>query len=193
MKNRKEALDKACREFEADLVLYYYGDCPDAERSRVEAHVSTCDRCERFLEDLRRLLPQMAQPMEFPQTFWDRYYSEMVEKLTIQRERTPWWQSLFAPVRAWAVPAFGTAVVVVLGVTLALTNAKWDFLGRANQDTIPQEILVDASKLDFFKSLDLIEHLRDLEALDGAKGEPQGHQRTSNRIFESVQKRTHHV
>jgi predicted anti-sigma-YlaC factor YlaD len=171
-------LDKACEEFEADLVLYYYGDCPEAERDRVETHVKTCDRCDRFLGDLRKLLPQMAQPIEFPQTFWDRYYHEMVEKLAIQRERTPWWRSLFAPVQMWAMPALGTAVVVVLAVTLALSNRKADLLHRANQEAIPQEILVDASKLDFFKSLDLIEHLRDLEALDGAKGEPQGHQRT---------------
>ncbi len=173
METRKDVLDTACREFEADLVLYYYGDCPDAERNRVESHINICVRCGRFLDDLRKLLPQMAKPKQLPQAFWDRYYNEMVEKLAIQRELTSWWRSLFAPVRMWAVPAFGTAVVVVLGITLAFSYGRWSFLRQANQETIPQEILGDATKLDFFKSLDLIESLRDLEALDGAKAEPR--------------------
>jgi len=173
MEERKEALDQACREFEADLVLYYYGDCPEAERDHVESHVSACGRCGRFLDDLRKLLPQMTRTTEFPQAFWDRYYNEMLEKLAIRRERTSWWRSLFAPVRTWAVPAFGTAVVVVLGLTLAFSNGRWSFLRQANQEAIPQEILADSTQLDFFKSLDLIEFLRELEALEGVKAEPR--------------------
>ncbi|MBI2532386.1 MAG: zf-HC2 domain-containing protein [Deltaproteobacteria bacterium] len=67
MMERKQTLETACRDFEEDLVLYYYGDGSERERSRVEVHMRTCARCQRFLDDLRRLLPQMAQPESLPQ------------------------------------------------------------------------------------------------------------------------------
>src|ERR1041384_8435057 len=87
MKPRTHALEKACKEFEADLVLYYYGDDCETDHVRVDAHCSECARCRRFLDDLRQLLPQMAQPKEMPGTFWDSYYNEMVQKLAAERQQ----------------------------------------------------------------------------------------------------------
>jgi hypothetical protein len=170
-------LENACAEFEPDLVLYYYGDGTEAERRRVEAHLKDCRRCDRFLSDLRGLLPQMAVKAELPENFWSDYYGEMVQKLEAARERKPWWRTLMPKLPnlgAWAVPAFGTLVVVVLAT--AMIFDKDDGSLRSNQaqyETIPQEILSDSSRLEFFKSLDMLESLSTLENMDGTSAKAE--------------------
>jgi len=172
MMERKQTLETACGDFEEDLVLYHYGDGSEAERGRVEVHIRTCARCHRFLDDLRRLLPQMAQPESLPQSFWDGYYRETVAKIAAQRERSPWWRNLLTPLRAWAMPVFATAAVAVFAVALLIGKGGWNAQSVGLRGNIPQEILTDAGQLEFFNSLDMIESLPALEALDGGKTEP---------------------
>jgi anti-sigma factor RsiW len=171
------ALQSACSEFEADLVLYYYGDGSAAERDRVEKHLAACQRCTHFMDDLRVLLPQMAQKVELPQTFWDAYYRETVQKLEQTQERKSWWRALIPNFGGWAIPAFGTAVVVALAVTLVFGKGEWSLRSTsAQQVSIPEEILSDSSRLEFFKSLDLLESLPALENMDGNAPESmEGH------------------
>ena len=94
MKEHSDTLRTACKDFEEDLVLYYYGDGSENERIRVQGHLQTCSSCREFLEDLRKLLPQMAKPSELPPAFWDNYYDEMVQKLAVHEERQAWWKNL---------------------------------------------------------------------------------------------------
>ena len=161
MNKRTCILEKACKDFEADLVLYYYGDDSEADRLRVEGHCRECLRCSGFLEDLRRLLPRMAKVPELPPTFWNQYYSELTEKLALQRERSSWWRNLLSPVRAWALPAFGTVAVASLALVLVFGKGGWSFKPSPSQ--IPQEVLTDANTLEFFNSMDLLESLPTLE------------------------------
>jgi hypothetical protein len=172
MERLADTLQSACKEFEEDVVLYYYGEGSLDERKRVESHLASCSGCRSFSDDLHRLLPQMAQPKELPQSFWDNYYREVMAKLADQQERSSWWRNLLVPMRSWAVPAFGAAMVLVLGVTLTLDNVPWNPSGEEKQMAIPQEILSDPSTVEFFKSLELVESLRKLEALDSSSGEP---------------------
>ena len=172
MTQRTEALRAACKDFEEDLVLYYYGDDATAERSRVESHLQSCSTCHEFLDDLRTLLPQMAKPSELPPKFWDNYYNEMVQKLAIHEERQPWWKNFFAPMRTWMVPAFGTAAVAALAIGLVIGSGHWHYPFNRIQEQIPQEILSDTNQLEFFKSMDLLENLSSLEARDGGKIQP---------------------
>jgi Putative zinc-finger len=166
----RDTLQIACSDFEEDLVLHYYGDGSEAERNRVEAHLQTCVACRAFLEDLRKLLPQMAKPNDLPQSFWDSYYRETVEKLAALEERKFWWRNLFAPMRAWMLlPAFGTAGVAVLAVALIFGKGHWNFSWKQPGESIPQEILVDTNQLEFFKSMDMLEALSKLETLDGTQ------------------------
>jgi predicted anti-sigma-YlaC factor YlaD len=169
MKVTRDKLPAACRDFEEDLVLHYYGDGSEAERNRVEAHLQECSPCHAFLEDLRKLLPQMAKPNELPQSFWDNYYRETLEKLAAVEERKFWWRNLLAPMRAWMLPAFGTAAVTALAVALVFTKGHWNFSLQQSGESIPQEILVDTNQLEFFKSMDMLEALSKLETLDGTK------------------------
>ena len=165
---KTEPLETACKQFEEDLVLYYYGEGSSAERAGVEKHVQACGRCSGFLDDLGRLLPRLAEAKEFPQSFWDTYYKEVMDKLAAQQESTTWWQRFFAPLRPWAVPAFGTAVIAVVAVVLVLEKGMPNLQGARFWDNIPREVLVDSAQLEFFKSMDMLESLSVLEGLDGA-------------------------
>ena len=171
MKVPTDTLQTACSDFEEDLVLHYYGDGSEAERNRVEAHLQECAPCRAFLEDLRKLLPRMAKPNELPQSFWDSYYRETLEKLAALEERKFLWRNLFAPMRAWLLPAFGTAAVAVLAVALIFNKGHWNFSLKQPGENIPQEILVDTNQLEFFKSMDMLEALSKLETLEGTKSE----------------------
>lgn len=165
-------MENACGEFEADLVLYYYGEGLETERRRVKSHLETCQRCGRFLDDLRGLLPQMSKTNELPQTFWDDYHREMIHKLDQERERMPWWRSLIPSFSGWAVPALGTAAVGVLAVVLVFGKGDWSLNSSPEpQESIPQEILVDTGRLEFFNSLDLLESLAALENMEGSRME----------------------
>lgn len=173
MKERRVALENACGEFEADLVLYYYGEGSQVERLRVESHLEACQRCNRFLDDLRGLLPRVSKETELPQTFWDNYYREVVDKLDRERERKSRWRNLIPTFGTWAVPAFGTAAVAVIAVALVFGKGDWSLRWtRAQQESIPQEILSDSRRLEFFESMDLLESLTALENMDGSRTEP---------------------
>jgi hypothetical protein len=168
---RNDTLPTACKDFEEDLVLFYYGDDSAVEHRRVEEHLNECAPCRAFVEDLRKLLPQMAKPNELPPSFWDNYYHEMMGKLAVQQERNSWWKDLFVPMRAWMLPAFGTAAVAALAIGLVIGKGDWlPFIEP--REKIPQEILADTNQLEFFRSLDLIEKLSSLESPDGNKVQP---------------------
>lgn len=174
MEETRVTLENACGEFEADLVLYYYGEGSETERRRVEGHLNGCPRCGHFLNDLRGLLPQMSTKVELPPNFWNDYYREMVQKLAQERERKSWWRNLIPSFGGWAVPAFGTAMMVLLAVGLMFGQADWN--SRSNetqQEIVPQEILSDSTRLEFFKSLDMLESLPALEKMDGVRAQPQ--------------------
>lgn len=163
----KQTLETACRDFEEDLVLYYYGDGAEAERRRVETHVTSCARCRRFLDDLGRLLPQMARPESLPQAFWDDYYRETIQKIAAQNERGPWWRNLLAPMHSWTVPVFATAAVSVLAIALLLGRGGWNPESGLSRMNVPQEVLTDVKQLEFFNAMDMIESLSALEEIDG--------------------------
>ena len=176
MKERSDTLRTACKDFEEDLVLYYYGDGSENERIRVQDHLQTCSSCREFLEDLRKLLPQMAKPNELPSEFWDNYYDEMVQKLAAHEEHRAWWKSWFVPMRTWMMPAFGTAVVAALAIGLVISRGHWQYPFSQTQEQIPQEILTDTNQLEFFKSMDMLETLSSLEGQDGTKAQPGNNQ-----------------
>jgi len=162
MKNHETRLGPACKDYEEDLVLYYYRDGSEAEDRRVESHLRDCVSCRRFLEDLRRFLPHVARPKEFPQTFWDSYYRELLGKLDAAEERRSWWKR---PLFSWTLPALGTVGVIILALGLVL--------GQKNrgQEKIPGEILGDEAKVEFFENMDLLESLQLLEAMEASKTE----------------------
>jgi predicted anti-sigma-YlaC factor YlaD len=174
--------DSACKSFEEDLVLYYYGETSYAERRPIEQHLSGCQSCRRFVDDLRRLLPQMARSEEFPQSFWDAYYHETVAKLAQQRERKYGWRNLWSPMKVWMLPAFGTVAIAVLAIGLVLGKGNLPSFTDTSPKNFPQESLSDAKQLEFFESMDMLESLSKLEEQDDQKAEPNTNQSSSLRF-----------
>src|SRR5262249_14368074 len=141
MKEQSDTLRTACNDFEEDLVLYYYGDSSESERIGVQDHLQTCSSCREILDDLRKLLPQMAKPNELPAAFRDTDYDDIIEKLVVQEKRWAWWKSWFVRMRTWMMPAFGTAVVAALAIGLVISRGHWHYPFSQTQEQIPQEIL----------------------------------------------------
>lgn len=156
-------LQSACKQYEEDLVLHYYGDNSEDERSAIERHLGACDACRGFLDDLRKVLPQTAQVQEMPPLFWENYYRETVSKLAGYEERKNWWRNLLTPMRSWMVPAFGTLAAAVLVIGLTLSKDDLRPFAEPRMQKIPQEILADKNQLDFFESMDILEALSKLE------------------------------
>jgi hypothetical protein len=174
MKERAHSLESACKGFEEDLVLYYYQELPEADRSRLEEHVQECRRCGQFLDDLGKLLPQSAgSKVELPPFFWPKYSAEVMEKVHVAQR--PWWSNLMAPARLWMLPAAGTAAMAVLALGLVFSNGGWKSKPEALA-TVPQELLVDAVNVEFFRSMDLLESLSVLEKMDGSGRDSTGAQ-----------------
>jgi anti-sigma-K factor RskA len=171
MENLVAALQGACKNYEADLVLYYYGDSGAAERATHEQHMAQCLRCRNFVDDLGRVLARMAPKPELSQAFWDSYFRETVAKLDEQVERKSRWRSWFAPLNGWLVPAFGTAAVAVLAIALVLGKGALAPSADATSPNLPSEVVADSNQLEFFKSLEILESLSTLEEQDGGKPE----------------------
>jgi hypothetical protein len=183
MSNRAP-LETACKQYEEDLVLHYYGENSDGEKGRVEEHLTRCHSCRSFLDDLGRLLPQMADAEQMPQAFWDSYYRETVSKLAEQDERKRWWRSLFKPMQTWMVPAFGSVAVAVLVVALVVGKGNLRLFVEPRAERIPQEILADQNQLEFFESMDMLEALGRLERQDDQR--PDETRSQSNGLSDSV-------
>jgi anti-sigma factor RsiW len=163
-------LSGACKSYEEDLVLYYYGESSAADRGRVDGHLSACAACRRCVDDLRALLPQLTRGQEMPAGFWQSYYRETVAKLGAQDARTDWWSSLFAPWKTWLMPAFGTAAVAVLAIGLLLARGSLPSSIHESAAKLPAEIIADADQLEFFSSLEMLESLSQMEPSENGRG-----------------------
>lgn len=159
--------DRACKDFEADLILYYYGDCAEADRLRVETHVRSCPACARFLQALREILPLTAKADEPPESFWLDYTRELRGKLVAAEENVPWWKRFFVSHRWWRVPALATALVVILALTLTFNKRSWRPAVIPPEDEAFLEVLPMAENLEFFKAMELLDALDFLEASGG--------------------------
>lgn len=173
MKSHRKVLESACRDFEADLVLYYYGDGLETELTRVKEHLHGCLRCRRFLDDLHKILPQISEPKEFSPSFWSGYYAEMMGKINDYQEKRFWWRDFLTGKRLWMVPAFGTAAAAILALVLVLGKSGWHVTADHPAEKIPKEVTSDVNQLEFFKSMDMLESLRFLESLDRTKPNPK--------------------
>lgn len=182
---KNSPLSGACKKYEEDLVLYYYAEGSAADSRRVERHLSECLACRRFVDDLRGLLPQMAKCQELPQTFWDSYYRETVAKLRERNARNDWWRNIFMPRKTWLVPAFGTAAVAVLALGLLFAKGSLPLSIDGSSAKLPEAIIADANQLEFFRSLDMLESLSQLEEHGGGRVEPKS-DRSSLSIIEQA-------
>ena len=169
MIHRGNLLQRSCKDFAQDLVLYYYGECVETERRTVETHLKGCPSCRGFLEDMRKLLPLTVKPDEPPEGFWQSYSREMREKLAQIGTPSPWWERALSSFRSWPVAALASGLVVALALTFTLTKGRWHLQQAPHEEEALREVLPIAENLDFYNSLDFLEVMDLLEAID-AKG-----------------------
>lgn len=167
MIDREDSLSGACKEFEQELVLYYYGEHGGEERKKVEKHLEACASCRQFLEDLRRLLPLTVKPDEPSLPFWESYSREMRTKLASLGQKNRWRSALVSLFRPWSVPALATAVVLILALTLTFGKRIWRPQDFPVEEAGLMEILPMAENVEFFKTMDLLDSLDLLEAAGG--------------------------
>ena len=167
MAQNNDSIRRACKEFEQDLVLYYYGERGREESKELENHLEGCGSCRQFLADLRRLLPLTVKPDDPPQPFWENYSKEMQERLAAIAQRGRWWRDLASLFRPWPVPALATALVLILALTLTFGKRIWRSQDLPPDEEAVLEILPMAENLDFFKAMDLLDSMDLLEDTGG--------------------------
>lgn len=161
-------MESACKAFERNLVLYYFGECPEADRGDLEAHLRHCSACGRYLEELRLVLPRAVKTDRPPDAFWEGYSKELSAKLAAAEARRSRWQSFLSVFQPWPLPAFATALAVILALTLTLKHG-----GRHGEWIPPEqseliEILPVAQNLEFFRAMEILDSMDLLEAMEGA-------------------------
>jgi len=157
------AAPTACKDYEQDLVLYYYGECSDQERARMDAHIRDCSSCAGFLDELRILLPLTVKTDAPPEKFWQSYSGELRQKLAAGRERKPWWREIFSFLRPFPVPALAAALILLLAVTLTLTKGTWRTRDLPPKEEPLLEALPMAEHLEFYKAMEFLDSLDLLE------------------------------
>ena len=167
MAERRDARRRACKDFEEDLILYYYRDGTETVWGRVESHLASCVLCRRFLEELQSLLPGTAEADEPSPAFWQSYSQEMREKLAAAEERRGWRQAISLLFRPWPVPAVATALILALALTLTLTKGRWPAHETPPQERELLEMISVTDNLEFFDSLDFLDSMDLLESIDG--------------------------
>ena len=163
MAERNHFASQSCKEYEQDLILYYYGELGEGELNRTEAHLKGCDSCRQTLEALASLLPRTVKEDHPPQSFWDNYSRELRGKLDQMEAKVSWWERIVSLIRSWPVPVAATAIVIVLALTLTLNRA----LRRPEQAPPVNEKIFEifqmADDVDFYKNLDLLDSMDMLE------------------------------
>jgi len=160
-------LRPACKKFERDLILYYYGECAAAERLRVEAHFRICPSCSRYTEELHRLLPLTIEADDPPATFWENYSAEVQRKLAGAEPQRPWWHRASSFLRPWPVPALATALALLLALTLTFTYRMSGERGLPPEAGALLEFLPMAENLEFYEAMELLDVMDILEAAGG--------------------------
>lgn len=167
MVDREDSRREACKEFEQGLVLYYYGECAEAERGWVETHLEGCRSCRNFLEDVRKLLPLTVEPDEPPPAFWEEYSREVRRRLAAGEQKSHWWKNLPSFFHPWPVPALATALVLLLALTLTFTKRAWRVSDFPPEEEALLEILPMAENMEFFEAMELLDAMDLLETAGG--------------------------
>lgn len=151
----KSSRPTGCNNIEPDVVLYAYGKCLGVEIDRIESHLRGCSSCRSFLEELHS---RAVERDELPQSFWDNYSIEMRRKLGTIKQKSSW-RRVFFSLPPWPVPALGTALVLILGLTLTFTRGVWRSEDLPPEEKVLLEVLPVVQNLEFFETMHYLESM----------------------------------
>jgi hypothetical protein len=156
-------LRSACKDYEQELVLYYYGESMPSEHERTETHLKSCVACQGFLADVRLLLPLTVETDEPPETFWQSYSREFGRKLDIGKPQSLWQRIFSSVLGPWRIPALATALTLLLAVGVTLTRNRTQTLESPPAQEAVLEVLPLAENLEFFTAMDILDSLELIE------------------------------
>lgn len=161
--NRK--LMPPCPAHEENLVLLHYGDLAGAEAEPLRSHVRDCSACAGYLSDLGAVLPLTVAVDEPAPAFWLAYDRELRNKIDHYVESKTWSQRLARLFQPRWMPAFATAAVVALTLTLTLGREFWNPQNELDENAAILELLPLADNLEFFNHMELLDNLDVLESM----------------------------
>ena len=124
----------ACEDIAALFVFYACDELDEQERSAVERHLAECETCraqlaeERSFHEALAAVPQDADELDLSGIVLSQCRSELAEKLDdLSRPAMKTETLRFAWFRRWLIlhPAWGGAVLVVMGVVVGAQAGQW--------------------------------------------------------------------
>jgi len=104
---------KACKNYEDLLPLYASGDLSSTDHNKVSEHLEECQECRDYQLSLSAITAVMEQDnVEMSPS----YGAELVVALNRRLDRRSTWQKRLL----WTIPAFATAMAVVVIITISL-------------------------------------------------------------------------
>jgi hypothetical protein len=163
MTQQKKAPSAACREFEAELVLYYYGELQGVSCTRMESHLGDCESCRSALQEMRSILPMTVKPDQPPESFWQDYDRQLRQKLFEADQKKTSWLTFPLVNRSWTVPALAAAAVVTLAIAFTLARVPWLSRETPPREELFMEVLPMAENLEFYRTMEVLDALDLLE------------------------------
>ncbi len=120
----------SCQEMEQRVVFYACDELDAAERAALEEHLKVCPACAAALEGERRLLEAatLAEPLEPSEALLAGCRGQLGDALDLAAERA-WWKGVLGVLNPgnWLAlhPAWGAALLVLLGVTTGYLVPRW--------------------------------------------------------------------
>jgi hypothetical protein len=158
-----------CQIFEADLVLFHYGELEESACQSVETHLKSCTACRDSLGEMKNLMPMTVARDEPPAPFWSDYSRELRAKLDTVAAKPSWWESILSWMRPIPMPALAAFAVVLLAVTFTVGKKYWDTPNAPDDDEVIALMSTDQD-LDLLKNLEILDALDVLEAMGSDKG-----------------------
>lgn len=142
---------------EEALLLYYYGELDDGQRSRLEAHLKGCPACRESLRELQGVLgavPRTETPLSDPEI--RRFTGRVIERTRKGKGRRA------LPLWGGSLAAVAVAVIVLLS-TRAPGPGPLPTAGNGTKLTAEVEVL---QNYDMLQNLDLLENMDMLQQLE---------------------------
>ncbi|MCK4640227.1 MAG: zf-HC2 domain-containing protein [Candidatus Marinimicrobia bacterium] len=108
---------KACKDYEDLLPLYVSGDLSSTDYNKVNEHLKECQECRDYQLSLSAITAIMERDSV---EMSPGYGSELVVALNRRLDRRSIWQKRLL----WTIPAFATAMAVVLITVISLIKTE---------------------------------------------------------------------
>ncbi|QGY44392.1 hypothetical protein GM418_12205 [Maribellus comscasis] len=101
-----------CKTIHKNLVFFLEGDLPEIKKKQIEAHISNCDDCSAFAQDLKKTLGIIEK--EKTTEINPFFYTRLKARLESQAEpaKIPFWK----PVLAKVVQPVFFSILLIAGI-----------------------------------------------------------------------------